>query len=125
MKRKRFSVEQIIRMGREAEVHISQEKTVTGVSRELGISEETFYCWRKEHGGMKVPPAGRLKEFEKENTRLKRAVADLTLDKLILRAALPMRHASAERPGDIGEMCLPGPWPGPFHSEGHLEAERV
>jgi transposase-like protein len=88
MKRKRFTVEQIIRMLREAEVHISQGKTVRGVSRELGITEQTYYRWRKEYGGMKVSQARRLKELEQENTRLKRAVADLTLDKLILREAL-------------------------------------
>jgi putative transposase len=58
------------------------------VSRELGITEQTYYRWRKEYGGMKVSQARRLKELEQENTRLKRAVADLTLDKLILREAL-------------------------------------
>jgi putative transposase len=58
------------------------------VSRDLGISEQTYYRWRKEYGGMKVSQARRLKELEQENTRLKRAVADLTLDKLILREAL-------------------------------------
>ena len=88
MKRKRFTVEQIIRMLREAEVHLSQGKSVKLVSRELGITEQTYYRWRKEYGGMKVSQARHLKELEQENTRLKRAVADLTLDKLILREAL-------------------------------------
>ena len=88
MKRKRFTAEQIIRMLREAEVHLSQGKSVKLVSRELGITEQTYYRWRKEYGGMKVSQARRLKELEQENTRLKRAVADLTLDKLILREAL-------------------------------------
>jgi putative transposase len=88
MKRNRFSVEQIIRMLREAEVHLSQGKSVKLVSRELGITEQTYYRWRKEYGGMKVSQARRLKELEQENTRLKRAVADLTLDKLILRETL-------------------------------------
>jgi transposase-like protein len=88
MKRKRFTAEQIIRMLREAEVHLSQGKSVKRVSRELGITEQTYYRWRKEYGGMKVSQARRLKELEQENTRLKRAVADLTLDKLILREAL-------------------------------------
>jgi putative transposase len=88
MKRNRFTVEQIIRMLREAEVHLSQGKSVGQVSRDLGISEQTYYRWRKEYGGMKVSQARRLKELEQENTRLKRAVADLTLDKLILREAL-------------------------------------
>jgi putative transposase len=88
MKRNRFTVEQIIRMLREAEVHLSQGKSVKLVSRELGITEQTYYRWRKEYGGMKVSQARRLKELEQENARLKRAVADLTLDKLILREAL-------------------------------------
>ena len=88
MKRKRFTVEQIIRMLREAEVHLSQGKSIKLVSRELGITEQTYYRWRKEYGGMKVSQARRLKELEQENTRLKRAVADLTLDKLVLKEAL-------------------------------------
>ena len=88
MKRNHFKVEEIIRMLREAEVHLSQGKSVAQVSRELGITEQTYYRWRKEYGGMKVSQARRLKELEQENARLKRAVADLTLDKLILREAL-------------------------------------
>jgi putative transposase len=88
MKGKRFTVEQIIRMLREAEVHLSQGKSIKLVSRELGITEQTYYRWRKEYRGMKVSQARRLKELEQENSRLKRAVADLTLDKLILREAL-------------------------------------
>jgi putative transposase len=88
MKRNRFTVEQIIRMLRQAEVYVSQGKSIAQVSRELGIAEQTYYRWRKEYGGMKVSQARRLKELEQENSRLKRAVADLTLDKLILREAL-------------------------------------
>jgi len=88
MKRNRFTVEQIIRMLREAEVYVSQGKSIAQASRALGISEQTYYRWRKEYGGMKVSQARRLKELEQENSRLKRAVADLTLDKLILREAL-------------------------------------
>jgi transposase-like protein len=88
MKRKRFTVEQIIRMLREAEVHLSQGKSIKLVSRELGITEQTYYRWRKEYGGMKISQARRLKELEQENSRLKRAVADLILDKLVLKEAL-------------------------------------
>ena len=88
MKRKRFTVEQIIRMLRESEVHLSQGKSIKLVSRELGITEQTYYRWRKEYGGMKVSQARRLKELEQENSRLKRAVADLILDKLVLKEAL-------------------------------------
>ena len=62
-------------------------KSVKLISRELGITEQTYYRWRREYGGMKVSQARRLKELERENGRLKRAVADLTLDKLILEEA--------------------------------------
>jgi transposase-like protein len=61
---------------------------VEQICRDLGIAEQTYYRWRKEYGGMKVTQAKRLKDLEKENTRLKRAVAELTLDKLILSEAL-------------------------------------
>jgi putative transposase len=69
MKRNRFTVEAIIRMLREAEVHMSQGKSIAQVSRELGISEQTYYRWRKEYGGMKVSQAKRLKDLEQENAR--------------------------------------------------------
>jgi putative transposase len=88
MKRKRYSVEQIIGKLREAEVLLSQGRTVREVSRELGVTEQTYYRWRKEYGGLKVSQARRLKELERENSRLKKAVADLTLDKVILKEAL-------------------------------------
>ena len=88
MKRKRYSPEQIIAMLREAEVKISQGMAVGEVSRKLGIAEQTYYRWRKEYGGLKTTQAKKMKDLEKENTRLKKAVADLTLDKLILQEAL-------------------------------------
>ena len=73
--------------GREAEVGLARGTSVKLISRELGITEQTYYRWRREYGGMKVSQARRLKERERENGRLKRAVADLTLDKLILEEA--------------------------------------
>jgi len=88
MKRKRYNPEQIIAMLREAEVKISQGMAVGEVSRQLGIAEQTYYRWRREYGGLKTSQAKKLKDLEKENTRLKKAVADLTLDKLILQEAL-------------------------------------
>ena len=88
MKRKRYSPEQIIAMLREAEVKISQGMAVGEVSRQLGIAEQTYYRWRKEYGGLKTTQARKMKDLEKENTRLKKAVTDLTLDKLILQEAL-------------------------------------
>jgi len=87
MARKRYTPEQIIRHLRQAEVLSSQGMSVSEVCREIGISENTYYRWRKEYGGMRVNQAKRLKELERENSRLKRAVADLTLDNLILKEA--------------------------------------
>jgi len=88
MSRKRLTAEQIIGILREAEVKVSQGKSVEQLCRELGMTEQTYYRWRREYGGMKVAQARRLRDLEKENTRLKKAVADLTLDKLILKEAL-------------------------------------
>ena len=88
MSRKRFTPEQIIGKLREAEVALSQGQTVAQVCRTLGIAEQTFYRWRREYGGLKVEQAKRLKALEQENARLRRAVSDLTLDKLILQEAV-------------------------------------
>jgi putative transposase len=88
MGRKRYSPEQIIGMLREAEVSMAQGQTVGQVCRSLGIVEQTFYRWRREYGGLKIEQARRLKVLEQENARLKRAVAELTLDKLILQEAV-------------------------------------
>jgi len=85
--RKRDSPEQMIGKLREAEIALSQGKTVRQACKQMGVSEQTYYRWRKEYGGLEVVQAKRLKELEKENARLKRAVADLTLDKLILKEA--------------------------------------
>ena len=87
MPKKRFTVEQIINHLREADVLLAQGETVAGVCRRIGVSEQSYYRWRKEYGGLKVEQARRLKDLEQENARLKRAVADLTLDKLILKEA--------------------------------------
>ena len=70
------------------EVALSQGQTAAQVCRTLGIAEQTFYRWRREYGGLKVEQAKRLKVLEQENTRLRRAVSDLTLDKLILQEAV-------------------------------------
>lgn len=88
MARKRYSAEEIIQKLREAEVLLSQGQTVQQAARTLGISEQTYYRWRKDYGGMDKTQARRLKELEQENARLRRAVADLTLDKAILKEAL-------------------------------------
>lgn len=88
MSRKRFTAEQIINFIREAEVALSQGKSIGEVCRSLGISQQSYYRWRKEYGGLRVDQAKRLKEVERENTHLRKAVSDLTLDKLILKEAL-------------------------------------
>lgn len=85
MPKKRYNAEEIIHKLREADVLLSQGRPVKQVSKQLGIAEQTYYRWRKAYGGMKVDQAKRLKELEVENARLKRAVADLTVDKLILK----------------------------------------
>ncbi len=87
MSRRRHTAEQIITALREAEVGLATGKTVALVARDLGISEQTYYRWRREFGGMRVDQARRLKELERENGHLKRAVANLTVDKLILEEA--------------------------------------
>ena len=85
MARKRLTPEQIITMLREAEVLLNQSNPVAEVCRNLGVSEQTYYRWRKEYGGMRVDQAKRLKELEQENARLKKLVADLSLDNAILK----------------------------------------
>jgi putative transposase len=84
---KRLTPEQIIGVLRQAEVELAQGRTVGGICRGLGVSEASLYRWRSEYGGLKVDQARRMKELERENARLKRAVAELTLDKQILREA--------------------------------------
>ena len=79
--------EQIINKLREAEILLSQGSTVAEASRKLNVTEQTYYRWRKEYGGMRVEQAKRLKELEQENSRLKKLVADITLDNAILKEA--------------------------------------
>lgn len=88
MARKVFKPEQIINKLREAEVLLSQGSTVGEASRRLGVTEQTYYRWRKEYGGMRVEQARRLQELEKENSQLKRLVADISLDNAILKEAV-------------------------------------
>jgi transposase-like protein len=87
MARKRYTAEQIVTLLREAEVRLSKGSTVAVVCRELGVSEHTYYRWRREYGGLNVNQARRLKELEGENVRLKKLVADQALDIAILREA--------------------------------------
>ena len=85
MSKKRYTAEEIIHKLREAEVLLAQGRSIVQACKQLGITDQTYYRWRKSYGGMKIDQAKRLKELEAENARLKRAVADLTIDKLILK----------------------------------------
>jgi putative transposase len=87
MVRKRYTPEQIINKLREAEILLSQGDTIGIVCKKIGVSDYTYYRWRKEYGGMRVDQARRLKELEQENSRLKKLVADLSLDNAILKEA--------------------------------------
>jgi putative transposase len=88
MARKAYTPEQIIRKLREAEVFIGEGMTTREAARKIGVTEETYYRWRKEYGGMQISQAKRLKILEKENTRLKRLVAEKELDIQILRETI-------------------------------------
>jgi putative transposase len=85
MPKKRFSAEQIITLLRQIEVAMGQGKSAPIACRDAGISQQSYYRWRKEYGGLDLEQARRMKDLEKENTRLKRLVADLSLEKQILK----------------------------------------
>ena len=85
MAKKGYTPEQIINKLREAEILLSQGNNLAEASRKIGVTEQTYYRWRKEYGGMRVEQAKKLKELEKENARLKKLVADLSLDNAILK----------------------------------------
>jgi len=85
MARKRYTVEQIIAKLREAEIELVQGAKTPQACRKLGISENTYYRWRKEYGGLRVDQARRLKELERENGRLKKLLAETMLDNTILK----------------------------------------
>lgn len=84
---KKHSPEEILGKLREAEIVISQGGTVAIACRHIGVTEQSYYRWRREYGGLKLDQARRMKELDMENARLRRAIADLTLDKLILQEA--------------------------------------
>lgn len=89
---KRAKPEEIIAKQRAVEAHLSRGETTGQAVRAIGVTEQTDYCWRREYGGMGVDQARRLKELEKENLRLRKAVSDLTLDKLILADAVTLKY---------------------------------
>ena len=87
MPRKHHKPEEIVAKLRQVDVLVSQGQNIADAIRQIGVSEVTYYRWRQEYGGLKTDQVKRLKELEQENTRLRRAVSDLTLDKLILTEA--------------------------------------
>ena len=87
MPKKGFTAEQIINKLREAELLLNQGATVPEASRKIGVTDQTYYRWRKEYGGLNVDQAKRLKDLEKENVQLKHLVANLSLDNAILKEA--------------------------------------
>ena len=87
MVRKGYTPEQIINKLREAEILLNQGNTVSVITRKIGVSDYTYYRWRKEYGGLRIEQAKKLKSLEKENARLKKLVADLSLDNAILKEA--------------------------------------
>lgn len=87
MPKKRTSTEEIITKLREAEIQLAKGQTVTEICRQMGVSEQTYYRWKNEYGGLKIDQAKRLKQLEGENNRLRRVVADLTIDNQILKEA--------------------------------------
>lgn len=87
MPRKRFGAEEIIHKLREAEVRLAKGESVIEACKQLGVTEQTFYRWRREYGGLRIDQSRRLKHLEQENTRLRHVVAGLTLDKRILQEA--------------------------------------
>ncbi len=97
MVRKGYTPEQIINKLREAEIHINQGISIAEASRKIGVTQQTYYRWRKEYGGLRIEQAKRLKSLEKENTRLKKLVADLSLDKSILKEAAEGNFKARQR----------------------------
>jgi putative transposase len=87
MPKKRTGTEEIITKLREAEIQLAKGQTVAEICRQMGVSEQTYYRWKNEYGGLKIDQAKRLKQLESENNRLRKVVADLTIDNQILKEA--------------------------------------
>ena len=115
---KRHKPEEIIGKLREAEIVLAQGGTAADACRRIAVSEQTYYRWRKEYGGLKTDQARRMKDLEKENQRLRRAISDLTLDKLILqeaaretsepRAATALHRSCATSASGVRATDMPG-----------------
>ena len=112
MPRVTYSVEQIIHQLRDAEVLLARGQTVKDICRKWSLTDPTYYRWRQEYGGLKLDQAKRLKDLERANSRLKRAVAELTLDKVILKeAAEGTFYAPPDDVGRSSRSVTDGAWP--------------
>ena len=120
MPSKKHKPEEIIGKLREAEIVLAQAGSAAEACRRIAVSEQTYYRWRKEYGGLKPDQARRIKDLDKENGRLRRAISDLTLDKLILqeaargtsepRAAAALYRSSAATAAGVRAADMPRPW---------------
>ena len=114
---KKELAEQIIPKLREVEIEVGRGKTVLEAVKKIGVTEQTYYRWKKKFGGLRIDQAKRLKDLEKENARLKRLLADAELDKAILREAAsgrPWRRSPTSEPGEAaasGRACQRCSWP--------------
>lgn len=99
MPKRGYTPEQIINKLREAEILLSQGASMAAITKRIGVSDVTYYRWRKEYGGMRIDQARRLKDLEQENHRLKKVVADFALDNAILKEAVRGNYQA--RPGDV------------------------
>ena len=126
MGQKRHKPEEIVAKLRQVDVLVSQGRSVAEAVRSIRVTQFTYYRWRKEFGGLKTDQVKRLKELEKENERLRKAVSDLTLEKLILRGEAqgrtpretieprplpPLHRSRQEEVRRLGALCLPRSWP--------------
>src|SRR5438045_3804000 len=106
MARKRYTTEQIIGLLREAEVRLGQGQAIGTICRGFGISEQSYYRWRREYGGLKLDQAKRLKDLDRENERLKRAAPELTPDKLILKGSFEGKYKGVPESGRASSTCV-------------------
>ncbi len=104
MPRKHYQPEEVIKLLRLVEIEVGQGKTTGQACKQLGFTEQSYYRWRKEYGGLQINQAKRLKELEKENNRLKKLVADLSLDKDILNEALRGNYQAPSGAGNVYDM---------------------
>lgn len=108
MAKKRYTSEEIIHKLREADVLLGQGRSIAQACKQIGVTDQSYYRWRKAYGGLKIDPAKRLKELEGENARLKKAVAELTVDKIILKGVAEGKFGARRGGGKRSVWCAAG-----------------